>query len=132
MQYVECFAPIKRGSRMSAAQGMAMRLCLGLCVLFGLLGGCATGGQATLPPNTPQATAPSTPPATCNGSEPKSCYDLGFLYSQGQGVPKDERRAAALHEQACTGGHTGSTQGRKPMTRQRRSGKQISSRRVLK
>jgi hypothetical protein len=30
---------------------MAVRLSVGLCAFFGLLGGCATGGQAALSPN---------------------------------------------------------------------------------
>ncbi|RKH52716.1 hypothetical protein D7V93_27645 [Corallococcus llansteffanensis] len=34
------------------------------------------------------------------------CHDLGILYQEGRGVPKDERKAARLIKQACRGDRT--------------------------
>jgi TPR repeat protein len=34
----------------------------------------------------------------------EGCHNLGLLYRDGLGVPKDERRAAALFEKACRAG----------------------------
>jgi len=91
------------GAKNVRAQGMTGRLSVGLCALFGLLSGCATGGEVALSPNIPQvAGAPHT---DCEGGEAKACDDLGWRYAKGLGVPKDKRRAATLFEQACTGGY---------------------------
>jgi TPR repeat protein len=38
------------------------------------------------------------------GGEAIGCTYLGALYEEGLGVPKDERRAATLYEQACRAG----------------------------
>ncbi|MBP9086109.1 MAG: sel1 repeat family protein [Kofleriaceae bacterium] len=40
----------------------------------------------------------------CKGGDMVSCTNLGVLYEQGIGVPKDATKAAALFEQACKGG----------------------------
>jgi TPR repeat protein len=40
----------------------------------------------------------------CTGGEAQGCFNLGLLYARGQGVPKDECRAATLFEQACRAG----------------------------
>jgi TPR repeat protein len=40
----------------------------------------------------------------CTRGQPDSCNNLGAMYAQGKGVPRDERRAPALYKQACDGG----------------------------
>ncbi|CAD7288996.1 Putative beta-lactamase HcpC [Campylobacter majalis] len=35
--------------------------------------------------------------------EVQGCYNLGVLYSQGQGVRQDFKKAAELHSKACDG-----------------------------
>lgn len=41
----------------------------------------------------------------CAGGKPDSCTQLGLLYAHGQGVAKDEKRAAKLYQRACDAGH---------------------------
>ncbi|WP_170205855.1 SEL1-like repeat protein, partial [Archangium gephyra] len=67
-----------------------------LCVVWVGAWGCATGNHA--------AASPSTLSTACEQGTAHSCFLLGLRYEDGTGVAKDERRAAALYEQACTGG----------------------------
>ena len=41
----------------------------------------------------------------CAGGDASACYNLGWMYDDGEGVTKDLSRAAALYEQSCTGGY---------------------------
>ncbi len=34
----------------------------------------------------------------------QGCFNLGVLYDDGSGVPKDAAKAGALYQQACKGG----------------------------
>ncbi len=40
----------------------------------------------------------------CDGGFPSACAHLGFLYSTGRGMSRDDTRATALFEVACDGG----------------------------
>jgi len=40
----------------------------------------------------------------CEAGSPQACTDLGDLYGRGDGVPRDQARAAALYQRACDGG----------------------------
>ena len=40
----------------------------------------------------------------CNSGKAESCYNLGLLYANGQGVRQNYTQAAKLWEQACNGG----------------------------
>lgn len=40
----------------------------------------------------------------CEGGDAVSCNNLGFMYSNGQGVRQDEARGTALYRQACDAG----------------------------
>lgn len=42
----------------------------------------------------------------CDGGDIRSCVQLGVLYSNGYGVPKDEQKASALFQKACDRGST--------------------------
>jgi TPR repeat protein len=41
----------------------------------------------------------------CNAGSPHACQHLGGLYRRGEGVPRDDKRAASLFMIACEGGH---------------------------
>lgn len=41
----------------------------------------------------------------CDGGEESACANLGTMYKEGRGVPKDEARAATLYRLACDGGN---------------------------
>ena len=89
------------------------------------LAGGAQGAAAPAPSPAapPAATTPppvsAAPPGThlcntnklddckkqCELGHAGSCSNLGFMYSQGKGVKKNAKRAAALYLQACKGGH---------------------------
>ena len=40
----------------------------------------------------------------CRGGDDKGCYNLGVMFSKGDGGARDEARARALFAQACKGG----------------------------
>ena len=40
---------------------------------------------------------------SCDGDEALACKNLGRLYQDGRGVPRDEGRARKLFEKACKG-----------------------------
>ena len=40
----------------------------------------------------------------CNGGDAAGCYDLAVDYDAGDGVAKDEARAASLYAKGCDGG----------------------------
>lgn len=42
--------------------------------------------------------------AACAGGNASGCYELGVMYSNGQGVAQSNQQAAALFGKACTGG----------------------------
>jgi TPR repeat protein len=41
---------------------------------------------------------------SCDGGNAAACNDLGVLYADGEGVPQNSARAAALYQQGCDGG----------------------------
>ena len=49
--------------------------------------------------------AATTPAARCASGDAKTCYDLGVLYDNRKGVPRDKVRAMQFYQQACTGGY---------------------------
>ena len=40
----------------------------------------------------------------CDGGDMKGCYNLGFLYANGQGVKQNRQKAKELFGKACDGG----------------------------
>jgi TPR repeat protein len=40
----------------------------------------------------------------CDGGDARGCFNLGFVYANGEGVTKDLARAAELYQKACEGG----------------------------
>ncbi len=98
---------------MEETQGVAAGWKVGLwCAVLMLLGGCATGRQASSSPRAPPDDSVERLTTDCEGGQAKSCGFLGALYLQGQGVAKDERRAAALFEKACRDGVSEACRGR--------------------
>jgi hypothetical protein len=43
--------------------------------------------------------------ALCEGGEAAGCFNLGWMYRQGEGVAQDDQQAVALYRQACEGGY---------------------------
>ena len=41
----------------------------------------------------------------CNNGNIKGCYNLGFMFSNGDGVRQDKRKAKELYSKACDGGN---------------------------
>jgi TPR repeat protein len=81
---------------------MTSRWCCPLSLGWALLlAGC---GPAQVSPALPSPALPSSPEDACNAGDARSCFDLGFRFSEGRGVGKDEARAAALFTKACEGG----------------------------
>ncbi|MBP5790367.1 MAG: sel1 repeat family protein [Neisseriaceae bacterium] len=39
----------------------------------------------------------------CNSNKAEACYNLGYLYRHGQGVPKDINKVVKLYEKSCNG-----------------------------
>lgn len=43
----------------------------------------------------------------CNGASMRGCYNLGVMYSDGDGVKQDKNKAQGYYRKACSGGDMG-------------------------
>src|ERR1044071_8033486 len=78
--------------------------------LLGMLAACAPQGAASTTTASSAAEAPASASVemgslqkSCDGGKLQGCVDLGALYVHGNGVAKDEAKAAALFQKACDG-----------------------------
>lgn len=94
----------KRRPRMLAAAVGGLALVAGVAVAVTLAVSGPSGGDTALAEALPDADPPQEALPTCDPDAPQTCMELGDRFRKGQGVDKDEKRAAELYSDACGAG----------------------------
>ncbi|WP_375768512.1 sel1 repeat family protein [Archangium gephyra] len=90
---------------MAGLHGSAARRGVGLCVVIGLLGGCATGRPGGGEFQDLSCRPPvELFPKECTDDDADKCVLNGVRYEEGLGVARDVRHAATQYGKACEGG----------------------------